>query len=156
MKQFLLTIVGILMFGIANAQRVELSIDIDYSEAVICGMDEETFAEYEKDWRTDKPEINSIIVKKMLKSMADNFLIKKNAPNIVKIKMYNITENGGMNCSVEVIDSAGVTKVKVDEVKCNRGGVFGTKLNLMKDGAEKIGSMIGRKIKKALLQLTSN
>lgn len=153
MKKTLILLISCLMAITSSAQKFETRFLVDYSTAIICGMDEESFMEYEKDWTTDKPEISSRIISEIQKKTDGLMVIKKDAPNIIKITIESITDNGGMYCNLVCSDSDGNILFKIENVSCKKGGTFGTKLNLMKDGAEKLGSKIGSLLKKELKRL---
>lgn len=42
-----------------NLKGIRMNLKIDFSDAMICGMSEEEFSKYEKDWEEDKPKIVS-------------------------------------------------------------------------------------------------
>ena len=132
--------------SIANEPRVGFMVDL--SVADIMGMTEEQFAEYEPDWKKDKYEILSLISSSANKETnnAPRLGNYKDANYDLKLVIRSIDVKGNYDCDIVLL--------KRDEVLAKgvglygKGGKFGTKLNLMKDGAENIGKMLGRFLNK--------
>ncbi len=116
-------------------------------------MDENSFAVYEKDWFKDKPMITGLMLQEVFLRTGERLIFKKDSPNTVKVTVLVITENGGYNCTVELIDDKSNALFEPKAVTCYKGGTFGTKLNLMKDGAKKIGATIGKALKTELKKI---
>lgn len=133
-----------------NAQTKDANYIVDYSQAIICGMDEETFAVIEPDWKKDNPEITGNMIESLLEKTSKILPFKKSSPNTIIVQVLSITENGKFNCNVELIDASNNTVFKVNNITCSKGGTWGTKLHLMKEGAHNEGRNIGNAIKKAL------
>ena len=93
------------------------------------------------------------MLQEVLLRTGERLVFKKDSPNTVKITVLVITENGGYNCIVEFIDDKNTALFEPKPVTCYKGGTFGSKLNLMKDGAQKIGKTIGKTLKAALKKI---
>lgn len=150
MKKFLLAICCVIFSLNLDAQINDANIVVDYSNATICGLDEESFAEIEKDWYKDNPEITGNMIEEIIDKIGKAIAFKKNSPNTIQISVNSISENGKFNCSVELIDSMHNSILKVNNITCSKGGTWGTKLHLIKEGAHKEGRNIGKAIKSAL------
>lgn len=132
------------------AQEGKAKIVVDYSEALIHGMSEEEFAEYEPDWKKDKP----VVIGKFLAYFSeelDGMLVchgKAASPFTVLVKMLSINVKGNTVLSIHIlkdnVEVATIKGIKED------GGTFGSKLNLIKDGAEHVGEKSGAFLKKVL------
>lgn len=132
------------------AQEGKAKIVVDYSEAMIHGMNEEEFAVYEPDWMKDKP----VVIGKFLTNFSeelDGMLVchgKAVSPFTVLVKMLSINVKGNTVLSIHIlkgdIEMAAIKGIKED------GGTFGTKLNLIKDGAAHVGEKAGASLKKVL------
>lgn len=155
MKKVIITLTLMFLIIFTYAQVMEADIVIDYSEASICGMDEASFSQYETDWYKDKPDINYKMIREILDENEDCFICKKDAPNALLIKVRRITENGGFLCNVKLVGS-NKSIIQLGDFSCSRGGKVGTKLNLIKDGAEKIGEEIGKALKRELQKYLKN
>ncbi len=149
MKKLVLIVVCSLLSVAVNAQLTDANYVIDYSQAIICGMDEETFAEVETDWREDNPEISGNMIQEMVDKLQDALPFKKNSKNTVKVTVRSITDNGKFVCDAELIDAEQKSLFKVEGVKCSKGGTWGSKLHLMKEGAYNEGKKLGSALKKA-------
>lgn len=159
MKKVILTLVLITIGVSAMAQRVtgtfmplrsqdRVKMVIDYSEADIMGMPEEQFYTFEKDWAHDKVEVVSLYY-----NYANRELAKEKA---FIVGSYNFDTDYTLYLIVRTVDIRGnhdcdLILVANDEIEIGRavgiradGGTFGSKLNLMKDGAEHTGKSIGR------------
>lgn len=159
MKKVILTLVLITIGVSAMAQRVtgtfmplrsqdRVKMVIDYSEADIMGMPEEQFYTFEKDWAHDKVEVVSLYY-----NYANKELAKEKA---FIVGSYNFDTDYTLYLIVRTVDIRGnhdcdLILVANDEIEIGRavgiradGGTFGSKLNLMKDGAEHTGKSIGR------------
>jgi len=134
--------------GIAN-------FEVDYSNAIIHGMSEEEFAEYELDWDKDMPQILAYF-RSNLTDRAGEYLAlvtKKEVPLTLRWVVLSINTKGDTQSELHVLNSEGVVLAKIIELN-GEGGTFGSKLNLIKDGAKssgkKAGSFLKRELKKAL------
>lgn len=137
------------------AKAREARFEVDYSNAVIHGMSEEEFAQYELDWDKDQP----VIIAKFLGTLNDrtgDYLMVakgKNAPLTLRWVVLKINTHGDITSELHVIAEDGTILANIIELNAE-GGTFGTKLNLIKDGAEesgkRAGSYLKRQLKKAL------
>ena len=148
MKQLFFLLSFCLMALSVNAQLFDARIEINYSNASIHGMSEETFAEYEKDWYKDKPQIQTLIIDGIMDEAESYLLLNKDANNSIQIDVTRITKNGGIDCVVTCYSNG--TPLFKYNAQCTKGGTYGTKLNLIKDGAKKIGKTIGKILAKEL------
>lgn len=175
MKRSLLIVLALFLTttGTINAQRMKMEltgslkemaqagrarIEVDYSEAMIHGMSEDEFGVYEPDYFVDK----DVIEGKFLGMLADgigDFIVgtKVKSDYLISVKVIQVNPKGNHVCDVFIIRDNGSgepeTMATIKTIKAD-GGTFGTKLNLMKDGAEHTGYLIGKylraKIKKEL------
>mgnify|MGYP003407642817 CR=1 FL=1 len=134
--------------GIAN-------FEVDYSNAVIHGMSEEEFAEYELDWDKDLPQILALFRGNLAERAGDYLALvtKKKASLTLRWVVLFINTKGDTKSELHVLDADGTILAKIVELN-GEGGTFGSKLNLIKDGAKssgkKAGSFLKRELKKAL------
>ncbi len=150
MKKIFVFATCCIMVLIANARVFEAKIVIDYSSAYIHGMDEKSFAKLEEDWYKDKPGFNFLIIDRILDKAIPYLRINENADNTIKINVEKINSSGGFSCNVVCTKTNGDVVFNIDNVYNKKGGTIGSKLNLIKDGATKIGSKLGSAIKKEL------
>ena len=134
-----------------NQDRVNLVVD--YSSATIHGMNEAAFSEYEKDWYKDKPEIISD-VRQGFSEKCKNFVLASDVKDIptIRIVVLSIERKGDTACSAEILDKNGNVVCKISKI-FGEGGTFGTKLNLIKDGASEVGEKFGKYMAKQLKKL---
>lgn len=132
-----------------KAQIKDANYVIDFSEALICNMDEESFAVYETDWFKDKPEIVGIFLEEILKKTGKLLPFRKSSENTVRVIVRKVTDNGKYRCDMELVDNKNSRLIDIKDVNCSKGGTWGTKLNLMKEGAHKEGSNLGSAMKSA-------
>ncbi len=148
MKHFCFVIICSVLPVFANAQVRDANYIVNYSNAIICGMDEESFSKFEEDWQKDKSEVNSKLIEGMLAKVGDYIIFRKNSLNTVLVDVVSITEKGGFNCNMSYLDSANNIVAQEQHITISKGGTFGSKLNLIKDGAKKEGVLLGRVLKK--------
>lgn len=158
-----------LCFAILNANAIRLEsgslkelakakvarFEVDYSNAVIHGMSEDEFAQYELDWDKDQVEI----IVKFLGNLNDRTgdyltVVKgKNTPLTLRWVVLKISTHGDIKSELHVVAENGTIIAKIVDIDAE-GGSFGSKLNLIKDGAEesgeRAGSFLKRQLKKAL------
>lgn len=128
----------------SNAQLV-----VDFSEASIHGMSEEDFADYEQDWYKDKPEIIAIITNNCNEKLRGLTLGRREAPYILRLKVLSVSARGDFDCDAYLEDPDGNVLGTIEGL-WGKGGRFGTKLNLIKDGAERLGQCLGIALRYAI------
>lgn len=128
----------------------KVNLELDFSQASIMGMDEDAFANYEHDWFRDKDEVVALFVGEVL-SNCDNIIIGvfSNTRYTIKVKVLSITPKGDFYCTADVVDNSGEVLASINGIK-EFGGRFGSKLNLIKDGAKHTGASFGRFLRKKL------
>ena len=128
-----------------------VKVVVDYSNALIMDMTEEEFAEYEEDWYKDQPAIMG----KFLEETNDELdgilrLSRTKASNYtLRWAVEWINESGTFMSDFYLETADGEVIAVIKRVK-GKGGTFGTKLNLIKDGAEETGDCIGKFLRKEL------
>lgn len=163
MKGFI--IICILMFQFANtvfSQEVtkgslsvlkgqgRVNLELDYTQASINGMDEEAFANYEKDWKKDKNDIAALFVGEVMANCNTIFVgIFKNTEYTIKMYVLYINHKGDFLCMANVVNKSGEVLATIEGIR-GKGGKFGSKLNLIKDGAEHTGKAFGKFLNKKL------
>lgn len=135
--------------NLKNETRVRLVVD--FSQGDIMGMSEDQFSIYEEDWIKDKPVLVSAVYNNA-NSVLNNKLALGNyqyeTDYMITLFVRRVDGRGNYDCDVvlftngEPVGSAIGLRAK--------GGRFGSKLNLMKDGAENIGKNLGRLLKKEI------
>lgn len=95
MKHLCFVIICSVLPVFANAQVRDANYIVNYSNAIICGMDEESFSKFEEDWQKDKPEVNSKLIEGVLAKVGDYIIFRKNSLNTVLVDVVSITEKGG-------------------------------------------------------------
>jgi len=129
---------------------------IDFSDANIMGMTEKEFSEYEEDWEHDSIEIFSLFYNYANKALARKLVLgnyNSDTEYIIHLIVRTIDVRGDYDSDVILIhnnkDGSQEIIAKAENLYA-RGGTFGTKLNLMKDGAEHTGTALGKFLKKQL------
>ena len=115
----------------------------------IHGMTEDDFSIYEKDWYKDKPEIVAKFLTYANQGLS-NMLVLGNYPDskyTARVVVYDINVKGDYLCDLIVVDGSNNEIARITDIR-GRGGVFGTKLNLIKDGAEHTGEDFGLVLRK--------
>lgn len=132
--------------SLKKADRVNLKID--FSEASIHGMSESAFAKYETDWEVDKPVIIGYFLSEARQKCGDliNLGTYENADCEIRVNVISINEKGNYVCEADVYDAEGKVIAKIKDISA-KGGLFGTKLNLIKDGAKHTGAAFGKFLK---------
>lgn len=152
MKNLLLLIICLFTTNI-NAQITDANCVVDYSQALICGMDEETFAEMETDWYNDKPEITGGMIHGIMDELDSSIKFKKSSPNTIKVTVKSITDKGKFVCDVALLDASNTIIAQSKDIKNTQRLKWGTKLFPMKRGAksegEELGSALESELKKA-------
>ena len=127
----------------------------DFSQAVIMGMDEEGFGQYEPDWASDKP---TVVVNFMngINSKLDGVLVigqLKDCEYTLNVTVRNVTTKGYITCDAEITDTTGVKYFSVKQVNGGKEPPFspGTKLAKMKVWASLTGKSLGSIIRSEYL-----
>ena len=155
----------VLVFGVqaANAQRLEVgpldvlkgernvNVNIDYSNATIMHMSEEEFAEYEDDWDDDQPIIFGCFLENANRALDDIlYLTKTNKANYtLHWVIFSIDTKGNIRSDVYLENNDGEVLAIIEGVN-GEGGMFGTKLNLIKDRAQDASKQLGKFLAKHL------
>ena len=123
------------------------NLDIVYEK--IHNMSEADFAEYEKDWNVDKPEIEGYILQKANTALNGSCYLKmgKEENLTVRIVVNTVSVKGDHSFEVLLVDKTEKVLGKLSGL-FGKGGMFGTKLNLIKDGAKSTGKRAGAWLKK--------
>ena len=132
-----------------DAGRVKMVVD--FSQADIMSMSEEEFAVYEEDWEKDKPELLSRFysyANKRLKNalVLGNYTADTDYELTLCIKTVDL--KGNYDCDL-ILSADGTEIGRAIGIRA-KGGTFGSKLNLMKDGAEHTGEAMGKFLLKAM------
>ncbi len=137
------------------AQTGQTKIELDYSEAVIHGMNEDDFAIYETDWYKDKPMIMGLFMREFSDALRSSLLFRKNSNNLtIVVKFTLINTKGDTTLNIHLVKNKGsqdeVILGSILDIK-EEGGSIGSKLNLIKDGAEHSGEKAGKTLRKVIL-----
>ena len=123
------------------------NLEIEYVK--IHNRSEAEFAEYEKDWKVDKPYVEDLILQNAnaaLKKVCHlNF--GKESDLTVRVVVTTISAKGDYSFVVQLLDKKGEIVGNITNL-FGKGGIFGTKLNLIKDGAKSTGKKLGTILKK--------
>ena len=168
MKKILATLMlSVALFATANAQKItgsfaplaneaRVKMNVVFSEALIMGMSEEEFADFEEDWTHDKVEIVSLFYDNANDVLGGSPVIgnyKQDTEYMLDLVVRTVDVRGNYDCDLYLIhnlaDGRREEIAKAEGVYA-RGGKIGTKLNLMKDGAKHTGKELGKFLKKAM------
>ena len=135
--------------ALKDISRVRL--EIDFTQAFICGMTEDEFAVYEKDWEKDQPEIVSRFMTECNKKCGNGVYVGlyRESPYLIRIIVHSISSDGDWDCDAFLVDAEGSEVAAILNLR-ESGGKFGTKLNLIKDGAAHTGELFGILLKRAI------
>lgn len=117
----------------------------------IHGMTEKDYAVYEPAWPKDKIDIVGQF-KQSLSDELDGALIFGNQPEAkytIKAVVNTVNKSGDYNCDMVLLDANGNEVGRMTGIKAS-GGHFGTKDNLIGDGAEHTGKKFGKILRKLL------
>ena len=118
---------------------------IDFSQADIMGMSEEEFYIYEEDWAKDKPEVLSLFFGYANKALKGNLILgnyNNDSYYLLALYIRSVNVKGDYDCDLSLL-CEGVEIARAIKIGA-KGGKFGSKLNLMKDGAEHTGKALGQ------------
>ena len=129
----------------------ERYVNFDIVFRNIHGMSEADFSAYETDWQKDKPEVVGIFTNGVNRKLGNSFSVGyfPDAPYTLKVMVNSVSTKGDYLCDVLLLDAQQHEIARIDALK-TRGGVWGTKLNLIKQGAESAGKACGKALKAAL------
>lgn len=164
MKKVLLTWILLLAVISISAQKVAsgsfqalkgqryAKLAIEY--VTIHGMTEKDYAVFEPAWPKDKPDIVGKFVMSVSNELDGALLIGNlsEAKYTIKAVVNTVNEDGDYNCDMVLLDEKGKEVGRVTGIKAN-GGHFGTKDNLIGDGADHTGKKFGKILKKLLKSL---
>ena len=127
-----------------------VSIELDFTFAIIHGMDEENFAKYEEDWEKDKKGVMLNFISEA-SSNCNRIAIGSfsSTDYLFKVFVSKINKNGDWQSRVELLDKEGNSYAKIVALY-GSGGRIGSKINLINDGAQNSGKALGRFLDKAL------
>lgn len=127
-----------------------VNIELDFSKASIHGLNDDAFADYEHDWIRDKNEVVALFIGEVLAN-CDKIVVGMfdDTEYTIKVIVLSITPKGDFYCQAELINKSGDILATIDGIK-EFGGRFGSKLNLIKDGAKHTGAAFGRFLRKKL------
>ena len=128
-----------------------ICFEADFSNASIHGMSEDVFAEYESDWEKDKPQIISKFLDEFTEQIGGQLRLVRNEDDaiILRWSILHINKNGDIKSELHIVDQNKIVKTVIPNIK-GSGGTFGSKLNLIKDGAEECGKNAGKILKREL------
>ena len=137
-----------------NLNKVYMNLTMDFSKAMICGMSEEEFSKYEKDWERDKPTIvrNFKAGANLILGSTCGIGEYKNASYNMRVTVNTITEEGYMICDASIADLEGNELFTIEEVTGGKEPSvgIGTKLARMKLWATLTGKRLGTILKSEL------
>ena len=123
------------------------NLEIEYIK--IHNRSEAEFAEYEKDWKVDKPDVEDLILQNANAALKNVCYLNfgKESDWTVKVVVTTISPKGDYSFVVQLIDKKGEIVGSIAGL-FGKGGMFGTKLNLIKDGAKSTGKKLGTILRK--------
>lgn len=133
------------LLPLQSENRVNFTMDF----LSVHGMTEDDFSIYEKDWYKDKPGIVAKFLTYANKGLVNTLTLGHYPASryTVKAVVNDINVQGDYLCDLIVVDSAENEIARINDIR-GRGGVWGTKLNLIKDGAEHTGENFGLILRK--------
>ena len=171
MKRLFLAFVGIVLtlmtYGqtisgsfVGLAQEGKAKFEIDFSEASIHGMSEEDFAVYEEDWYKDQPKVVADFLSEVADRLSGMLRLGSHLKTDYRLRVVvtSINSRGDFVCDLYVMNGEQV-EASIRHITA-KGGMLGTKLNLIKDGAEHTGKVTGnllnRELKRANRKIKKN
>lgn len=120
-------------------------VEIDYSKAVIMGMGEQAFADYENEWNKDLPEITLAFINGVNKKTGNHLSVghSVDCDLVMKIQVISISELGNWKCRAIVTNKQNENLCEIDEI-ISKGCKVGTKLHHIKVGAGNAGKKLGK------------
>ena len=129
-------------------------VEIDYSKAVIMGMGEKAFADYENEWTKDQSDVTFAFINGV-NNKTGNLLAAGHSIDCdltMKIQVVAINEHGDWRCKAIVTNKQNQTICEIDEI-ISKGCNVGTKMHHIKVGAEKAGNKLGKFLNKSIKKL---
>ena len=137
-----------------NIKGARMNLRMDFSDALICGMSEDEFSRYEKDWEEDKPTIVRNFRSGVNVGIGKSYKVGdyKDSKYTIRVKVNTITDDGYIICDADIIDDGGNVYFTVKEVTGGKEPPFmiGTKLARMKIWATVTGNKLGSILKSEL------
>ena len=129
-----------------------VKVIVDYSNAIIMDMTEAEFAEWEEDWYKDQPKIMSELIEEANDKLDGVLRLSRTRTTdyILRWAVKWIDESGTIMSDFYLETAGGEVIAVIENVK-GKGGVFGTKLYLIKTGAESTGRALGKFFKRELM-----
>lgn len=130
--------------------QARVNIELDFSQAVIHGMSEDDFDIYERDWSRDKDQVKTIFMIEASDRCTN--LVIGHFPEVeytIKVVVLRINTQGDFTCMGELRNKSGEVLATITGIS-DKGGRFGSKLNLIKDGAKHTGERLGIFLRKQL------
>ena len=164
MKRYFVALVALLLgMQAASAQTLTqgslvvlhgeeyVKVVVGYSNALIMDMTEEEFAEWEDDWYKDQPAIMSELIEEANDELDGMLRLSRTRTTdyILRWAVDWIDESGTIMSDFYLETAGGEVIAVIENVK-GKGGVFGTKLYLIKTGAESTGRTLGKFLRKQL------
>ena len=125
------------------------TFEIDYSNASIHGMSVAYFAKYEPDWEKDQLQIISSFIGE-LTDITPELLFQTKSSNYeltLRWVILHISTKGDITSELHLLNHKGELVAKIIDLE-GKGGIFGSKLNLIKDGAKDSGKFLKIELKK--------
>lgn len=137
-----------------DLEGIHMNLKMDFSQALICGMSEKEFSEFEKDWKKDKSTIIRNFKSGANFTLGNSYGVGdyKDARYTVKIIVNTITEEGYFICDVDILDENKKVVFHLDYLTGGKEPSFsiGTKLARMKVWATLTGKSLGSILKSEL------
>ena len=127
-----------------------VNMEVDFSHASIHGFSEDAFADFEHDWIKDKNEVVALFIGEVMTN-CDKIVVGMfdDTEYTIKVIVLSVSPKGDYYCKAELINKSGDISATIDGIKAY-GDKFGSKLNLIKDGATHTGAAFGRFLRKKL------
>ena len=132
----------------------KMAVKFDFSNARIHEMTEEEFSLYETDWKKDQPQIYKDMIEELQKKVKPWLVVGpfKAAPYTMIISVHSISLQGDFLFDADIVNENNEIIASIKD-QYAQGGRCGTALNLVKDGAESVGEVLGYALKRNLLYI---
>ena len=168
MKRFLILMCCIAFGFAAKAQKLEgdfavllnesrVDFELSFANARIHGMTETEFAKYEDGWHKDLREIVGYFMDNLNNGVRKlvRFSSYPTAKYKLKVDVLDVSTRGSFDSDAILLDNSGNVVAKISGLQTD-GGVFGTKLYLIKCGASCNGDNLGDILYRTLKKLKRN